>query len=339
MDEQTRARVLDIELEPGHYVRADGKRTKDLEEADRYEFRAAIFTNGEATDGDIIDIRSLKTGTMPYFALHMADAVSQLGELRNPTIVQDPKGLAAVWDGTIPLGGSGDLRDVRRDVAFRQKSGQLTRMSGRWGRATDGSTVVTRRTKLDRSHPAFVDGSKLGAEDVRQFGNHWQGAQAMEGSLVGLGADPGATVRDCVRDFWQRQSRAADEAALGGEQLGSDAEQLAVTEWAERLLDPDRLAADRSEHLLTDLSDMMKKAIARIDELQQSMDDLRFDLADEPERAEGEETTEEPKPAEGGTPLGVQGLRDLLGDPVDTSSDAQREVQAQVNRLKGMASP
>ena len=208
MDEQTRTRPL--ELEPGFFLRADGERVDSIEGADSYQFRAAIFTGGEASDGDIIDMRSLRIDTeMPFFAQHMADATMQLGSLTEGAVRKGKRSLEAVWDGAIDLRGAGALQEVRQDVAHRMSTGELRRMSGRWARAIDGSTVVTRRTKLDRGHSAFVDAAKLEPEDPRGFGNHWQGAQAKEGSLVGLGADDDATGRsEAVRDFYQ-QCRAA----------------------------------------------------------------------------------------------------------------------------------
>lgn len=344
MDDKTRTRTIDIE--PGYFVRADGVRTDDIEEADKYLFRAAIFTDGEASDGDIIDVRSLKTGTMPLFMQHMADPTMQLGELTNPKVVREGSRNVVIWDGVNELGGVGELRDIRRDVAYRQRAGQLTSYSGRWGYARDGGTKVTRRVNLPKTHSAYIDGGKAAPDDIRQFGSLWEGAEALEGSLVGLPADQAATAREgFVRDFWakQREATAAadDEDYEKIEPSKPEVTPLRLLELAiENARDNGVSQSDiasayqRAGNAAVEFADTMREFAETLGEIQTQLDDLlHIHLADEPERVEGEPTPEKGET----TLLDAEGLRDRFGTKrTDTvASDTVAAVKAKLRRLQG----
>ncbi len=331
-----KTRTHTVDLEPGHFVRADGERTDSLVGAAHYEFRAAIFTNGEASDGDIIDMSTLKIGaSMPFFAQHMADPTTQLGTLSGGKVTQrsDSQGSEAVWNGRIDLGGVGDPSKIRIDVAHRMSTGELKRFSGRWGMALDGGTKVTRRVDLTKGHPAYVDASSASEDDIRTHGYYWEGAQAMEGSLVGLGADPGATLRTAAALAFGEKCRAAtakaDEADL--EAIApSKQRDVPVTED-----DPHLRFVEQIQESMRMMAHQMGDMQTSLGEIQTQLDDLH--LADEPERVEGEDP-EEPETVEGEpTPLDAQGLRDRLGlKSADTErGDVSDAVNAIVRRAQG----
>ncbi len=360
MDDKTRTRTID--LEPGEYVRQDGVRT-DFETGDaaRYEFRAAIFTAGEASDGDIIDMRSLNIEpSMPLFMQHMADPGPQLGTLRGGKVVQGTRAARAeaVWTGSIDLGGVGALSEVRQDVAYRMSTGELKRFSGRWGRSTEGTTKVTRRVNLPATHAAFIDASKLSKDDIKQYGDYWEGADALEGSLVGLGADKAATAREGgVRDYYKAQCEATQKA----DEAGYDA--IASTEGTPMELIAVAIAHARSRGIseieilrgiskidileasgLLDQTEIERAVDTKLSlivdslgEMQTQLDDLHLHLADEPERVEGEPTPDE---TAGETkPLDAEGLRELLGHAPAEKSATQSIVDDALRRARGEPTP
>lgn len=154
-------------------------------------FTALLFSQGEASDGHIIDIDGLEIpDRMPLFINHVADPVSQLGTLTPGDRVMQDGIPGREVHGSIETDGSGDLADIRRDVLMRMSRGQLTNFSGRWD-AEDGDVV--RRVNLPEDHFAHVDSKTAGYPQVG--GLYFEKSVAQEGSLVGLGADPTAKLR------------------------------------------------------------------------------------------------------------------------------------------------
>jgi len=178
-------------------------------------FEAVLFTDGEASDGHVLNIQGGKIpDRMPLFVNHSADPTTQLGSLY----------LAGVDDhkvrvrGEVFTEGEGAPLEVRRDLLAKMAAGHVSRMSGRWD-ARDKD--VKRRVNLPSDHPAFVDDAKE-TESRKRWGLYFEKWQAMEGSIVGLGADPQAVMRwardeetpEAVRDFWREQVPGAQREGL-----------------------------------------------------------------------------------------------------------------------------
>ena len=178
-------------------------------------FEAVLFTDGEASDGHILSIKGGKIPErMPLFVNHAADPTTQLGSL-----YYAGKGDHEVRvRGEIMLDGEGAPLEVRRDLLAKMAAGHVSRMSGRWD-ADDKD--AKRRVNLPSDHPAFVD-EKKETESRKRWGYYFEKWQAMEGSVVGLGADPQAVMRwardedspECVRDFWKAQVPDAQRQGL-----------------------------------------------------------------------------------------------------------------------------
>ena len=167
-------------------------------------FRAVIYTDGEASDGHILDIAGGELPErMPLFVNHNADPTTQLGVLTDPV-----RGKHSVeYTGQILLDGEGPTAAIRRDILLKMDRGLLEQFSGRWD-ASDKDVV--RRVNLPSDHPAFVDSEK--ATSSQRWGMYFKKWNALEGSLVGLGADPAAKLRwaeeaadESVAQFWRSQ--------------------------------------------------------------------------------------------------------------------------------------
>jgi len=159
------------------------------------EFPATLFTDGEASDGHILDIAgAVIPERMPMFANHEADPTMQLGSIIKATRTAH----AIKVTGHIEMEGEGAVADIRRDVALMMSRGHVSRMSGKWD--ADAS-ATKRRSDLPREHYAHT-------KDGGLYFGRWN---ALEGSIVGLGADPQAVVGraadvelpDHVRSFWR----------------------------------------------------------------------------------------------------------------------------------------
>ena len=159
------------------------------------EFPATLFTDGEASDGHILDIAGAEIPErMPMFVNHDADPTMQLGSIIKAT--RTAHAIKVV--GHIEMEGDSALGDIRRDVALMMSRGHVSQMSGKWD-ADQGATK--RRSDLPREHFAYAKAGGM------YFGR-WA---AMEGSIVGLGADPKAVVGrasdvelpEHVRAFWR----------------------------------------------------------------------------------------------------------------------------------------
>jgi hypothetical protein len=164
----------------------------------------AVFTGGEATDGHVLSIDGARPGdSMPMFVQHEADPRTQLGTLLKPR----KDGDALVYDGEILIDGQGEQADIRRDLLLKIQRGHVKRLSGRWDA---DEKDIKRRTDLPKDHPAYVGENAKGAKRYGLYFSRWV---PMEGSVVGLGADPQAVMRwsrdedspECVRDFWRAQ--------------------------------------------------------------------------------------------------------------------------------------
>jgi hypothetical protein len=117
--------------------------------------------------------------------------------------------------GEIFTEGDGAEADIRRDIMAKIAAGHVSRMSGRWDA---DEADVQRRTDLDTDHPAFVSDKKAKNDSRYRYGLHFGAWRALEGSVVGLGADKAATMRfaeeatsEPVREFWRSLAAPAEE--------------------------------------------------------------------------------------------------------------------------------
>ena len=174
------------------------------------EFGCTLFTNGEATDGHLIDVGTLDVPeSIPMFVDHVADPTRRAGRLHSPlrmghgTQVGDAK---IQMTGRVDLEGDGPLADIRRDLFHGIVVGDVASVSGRW-RSTSPPTP---RAELAKAHYAYRGGA----------GFFFENAVALEGSIVGLGADPKALIGrsqddrkpEHVREFWRAWGSSGDSA-------------------------------------------------------------------------------------------------------------------------------
>lgn len=199
------------------------RRVQDLDrgEVNREDgtFPVTLFSDGEASDGHILNIAGGRLPKrMPLFIGHFADPEFQLGSLTSPT--KEKRGGLNVTRhvAQIEQDGAGAAAERRADLLIMVEKGHARSMSGRWDAEQKD---VVRRTELPESHPAHVSPDEKGR---KRFGLYFKRWVAMEGSLVGLGADPAAQVgRELAADqaeWWGR---------LGGEMAARDGDAEALT--------------------------------------------------------------------------------------------------------------
>ena len=170
------------------------------------EFPLLLMTNGEASDGHIVDIRSLEAPeTLPMFVNHDANPVTRMGGMHSPRIEAPRKarlgGDRLRYTGRIDMEGDSALADIRRDVAQGIHVGDVRALSGRW----DGGKM-TARAVLEKNHYAYSE-----LPGGWETPSYFEGATMLEGSIVGLGADPMALAGRAgdlskpqhVRDFYR----------------------------------------------------------------------------------------------------------------------------------------
>jgi hypothetical protein len=168
-------------------------------------FPVTLFTNGEASDGHIIDVRGLQVpDRVPMFFNHDADPTRRAGGLVDPKKVGKSTQLGRAslkMVAVLDVAGDSAAADIRRDVAQGISVGDITAMSGRWDPVGD----PTPRAALPKSHYAFSNVS--GGFSTPMF---FPEATVLEGSIVGVGADAAALIGRAmdagrpqhVRDFY-----------------------------------------------------------------------------------------------------------------------------------------
>ena len=152
-------------------------------------FPMILATEGEASDGHILSIEGIETqDRMPMLFGHRSEATNPvLGSVVEP--VKDLSGSVPVLrqTGVFNLQGDGPLAAIRRDIAQLVDDGDLSAVSIRW----DG-LEWTRRINLPADHPYFVDANEVDFDDERYWGVFFSRSRSVEGSVVAIGADPGA---------------------------------------------------------------------------------------------------------------------------------------------------
>lgn len=195
------------------------KRTLELDratvDAETGEFPVTLFTDGEASDGHILDMAGGRLAPqMPLYANHFADPTYTLGSLTEPK----REAHRIRYTAQIDLGApEGAMADVRRDVLYMIARGHVRSMSGRWDADPKD---VTPRAALPATHPAFVDAAKEAGR--KRYGLFFRKWTALEGSVVGLGADPKALIGRALeaetpaaaRDFWRELAAEPAETPL-----------------------------------------------------------------------------------------------------------------------------
>jgi hypothetical protein len=194
-------------------------RNVEIERAELGEdasFPVTLFTDGEASDGHILHVAGARTAPrMPLFVNHWADPTMTMGSLTDPKRSEH----AIRYRAQIDLGApESAVAAIRRDVAYMIGQGHVRSMSGRWD--ADPKDVVP-RTALPADHPAYVDPAKEPAGRKR-WGLYFKRWTALEGSIVGLGADPkaligrseDASLPEPVRAFWRAEAQAQPQSEL-----------------------------------------------------------------------------------------------------------------------------
>ena len=155
---------------------------------DTGRFPLTLFTNGEASDGHIIDIRGLEVAErVPMFVNHDADPTRRMGRLEDPKKPGKTTQLGRAslkMQGVIDMEGDSHNADVRRDVAHGIHVGDITAMSGRW----DPIEAIP-RASLPESH--YAHSQIEGGWDTPMF---FKRATVLEGSVVGVPADSAALI-------------------------------------------------------------------------------------------------------------------------------------------------
>ncbi len=182
-------------VEPTEFERSD---THAIDRADSGEntlgtFPAVLATNGEASDGHILHIKGNKTPSrMSLLFGHRSDAMTpSLGSVTKPRKgkTADGKHDALRTTQVIQMEGDGQMADIRRNIALLVHEDDLNGMSVRWV-----PDEVIRRIDLPRNHYAFIDADKADRDQESYWGYFHKASHNQEGSIVAIGADPGALI-------------------------------------------------------------------------------------------------------------------------------------------------
>jgi len=176
-----------------------------------------LATDGEASDGHILDIDGgdLREGSPMLFGHDDWSGERNLGTWESFDKFRTPEGARAIRaSGQILLGGDGDRKAWRNDMAYMIQEQAVGALSIRWDPITDPIA----RTALPTDHAAHVKSTTKGRKRMGLFFPEWR---MMEGSVVTLGADASAMIGrmgECegpVRQFWRSaiNSAVAEDAS------------------------------------------------------------------------------------------------------------------------------
>ncbi len=183
-----------------------------------------LVTDGEASDGHILNIDGAQIPERaPLLFGH--DDFTGTGNLGSWTSFEKFEGKRPGKSGIrgraqIEMQGTGSQQAWRDDITHMIERGHIGQFSVRWDEI-DGAEPV-RRVNLPSDHPAFVDAEK--ATGRKRFGLFFDKWRLLEGSVVTLGADPGALIgrmnesQPDVRGYWRKTiNRALTESVeVGG---------------------------------------------------------------------------------------------------------------------------
>lgn len=191
-------------------------RVDQIDESGR--FSMTLVTEGEASDGHILNVAGGHLPErMPLLVSHWNDPSGAAGSVTEPEkrTKDKPPRVRAV--GQIEMEGEGAPAEIRRDLAFMIQKGHVGAVSVRWDEV-EGKPPV-RRVNLPSDHPYYVD-AETERGSAKRWGYYFEEWRAMEGSIVALGADPGALIgraeetTGAVRSFWRSQAAAAEASDL-----------------------------------------------------------------------------------------------------------------------------
>jgi hypothetical protein len=180
-------------------------------------FPATLATEGEASDGHILAIKGGRIpARMPLLPSHWNDPQAVLGSLTNPTKALGEKPPVLRMDGQIETDGKGVPLELRQDLLHMIAKGHVTGMSIRWDEVPGKPPV--RRVNLPSDHPHFVD-AETEKDMAKRYGYYFEHWQALEGSIVALGADKQALIGRAdetsgpVSTFWRSMAEDTEEPA------------------------------------------------------------------------------------------------------------------------------
>jgi hypothetical protein len=164
-----------------------------------------LATDGEASDGHILDIDGgdLTPGAPLLFGHDDFSGSRNLGSWSSFSVVKYGDGRAIRGAAQIELGGSGEQKAWREDVAHMIDQGHIGQFSIRW----DPTDEPVKRTALPTEHAAYVDPKT--AKGRKGYGLYFPRWKMLEGSVVTLGADPLAMIgrmqdaEGALRSFWR----------------------------------------------------------------------------------------------------------------------------------------
>lgn len=192
------------------YQRTSAIRTERLDTDGIIE--GTLATNGEASDGHILEVRGIEvpSGSVPLLFGHDAHSGrNNLGSWASFQVMGGKRATSlgdAQLHGTaqIELGGAGEQAAFRQDVAHMVSEGHIGAFSVRWDAIGD----PVQRSALPKEHYAY--------SEERTAGFYFESSRLLEGSIVTIGADSAALVARALespaRNAWAR--------VLGDEMLG-----------------------------------------------------------------------------------------------------------------------
>lgn len=182
------------------------------------EFPLVSATNGEASDGHILDVYGMEVDArVTLYSNHDADPLKRLGGAIHGTPLVSGKrkeiGDAKIRQtGIIDMEGDSERAEIRRDVAQGISVGDITKMSVSWSDSKTDPPIM--RAALPKNHWAFSEAGSQGFNPPMFF----PGSIMDEVSLVGRNADKLAMVGrandtgrpDHVRAFYRMLVRGVD---------------------------------------------------------------------------------------------------------------------------------
>lgn len=262
-----------------------------------------LATNGEATDGHILNVRGIEAtpGAPLLFGHDAHSGRNNLGSWVNFTQrgqrQADKGGQQLHGTAQIELGGSGAQAEFRQDVAHMVGEGHIGSFSIRW----DAVGEVVARTDLPAGH--FAHAGK-DSSPVERSGLYFERSRLLEGSVVTIGADKTAVVARAI----DSQARSVWADLMGADLL--EEVMCRVSDLQERIGD-----LERAEPLLPDLIVPGDVTPARTEEVVTST-----------------ERTPESLPAKEAGEVFIQGLEERLahlGEKLDS------EAEAMIQRIIG----
>lgn len=168
-----------------------------------------VVTDGEASDGHILNINGIKIPDKPPLLFGHDDwtGTGNLGSWTDFSKYSTGKKLGESGvRGTaeIELDGSGSQLAWREDVNHMIEKGHIGAFSIRWEEVGEPQ----RRVNLSSDHPAFIDEKK--ATGRQRWGLYFEKSRMLENSVVTLGADPAALIgrmqesEGDTRGYWRK---------------------------------------------------------------------------------------------------------------------------------------